>query len=424
MRTELICETRPFENGAAPDWDLGNAHMIRVGDRVFITNMHVHEDRLPLCRTTMELWEKKDGEAWKKVYEDDSGFQREPCPMAYLGNGRLAITVNPTAKAYAKDERTEVVESVPMLLILDITDGVKKTDLIRLEWEPCGHTFLDHSYRSMALDLANGDLFLTNIDSYKYEKHVFTLLDKEMRCLKTGTLHFPNRSCYHTIAMNDGEVYLFAVQDIIETNQEWKEYKRKITGNYWDYDFRTIYLNYCPDIRKGDFEPSQVVCDREATCGWERSLDCCYDRNGDMLFLAAQWNIAHAFMQKPFFPDTPLVVSLELFRFSHGQLLERTVIDTATGDRSTADFGGYFHTAANGDVYILWNKKTACEKDLLDSGIYLSKASAPQAAPVKLTNEFGPIFGCKTRLGAVPSDTIDSYWSKSDTEIMYGTHTL
>ena len=100
------------------------------------------------------------------------------------------------------------------------------------------------------------------------------------------------------------------------------------------------------------------------------------------------------------------------------------MIDTATGDRSTADYGGYFHTAANGDVYILWNKKTACENDVLDSGIYLSKASAPKAAPVMLTNESGPLFGCKTRLGAAPSDTIDCYWSKSDTQIMYGTHTL
>jgi len=424
VRIEQICETRPFENGSGPEWDRGNAHMIRVGDRVFITNAHVHADRLPFNHTTMELWEKKDGGPWRKVFEDDSGFQREPCPMAYLGGGLLAVTVNPTARSYAKDEPSRVVESVPMMHILDVSGEVKKADTIRLQWDAAQHRFLDHSYRSMAADPQTGDLFLTNIDYNGEEEHLFTLLDKDMHCRKTGRLRFPQRSCYHNIAMKDGEVYLFAVQDIVEPNEEWKAYKRKMTGNEWDFDFRTIYLNYCPDIREGDFEPSQVVCHRENTCGWVANLDCCFDRNGDMLLLASQRNIAHAFMQEPFFPDTPLELCLEVFRYSHGRLVERTVVDSTTEDEKHSEYGGYFHTAADGSVYLVWSKKTGCRDVGLGTGMYLSRTADLKAAPVKLSDEFGMPFGCKTRLGAAPCDTIDCYWTRDNRQIMYGTHAL
>lgn len=56
--------------------------------------------------------------------------------------------------------------------------------------------------------------------------------------------------------------------DIVEPNEEWKAYKRQVTGAEWGFHFRIIYLNYCPDIEKDDFEPSRGVCERKAACGW------------------------------------------------------------------------------------------------------------------------------------------------------------
>jgi len=352
MKIEQICPTMPFDNGADPCWSKGNSPILRIGSRVFVTNSRVHPERKPLNNTTLEIWEKEDGGEWRMVYEDPETFQREPCPMACLGNDLLAVTVNAPAASHAPDEATEDTNCIPTLYLFDISGPLRKVGSMRLTWDQDDYVFWEHSYRGLAFDSVRGNLFLNNIEYSGDCRFCYTVLNRQLECIKTGKLRFPARCCYHTIAMKDGETYLFGVRDIKEPNAEWRDYKRAMTGRQWDYDFRQIYLNYCADIKTGDFEPSVLICDRDATCGWTFPLDCCYDQNGDMLFLASVQNVTPSFMRERFFPGIAPESALEMYRFSKGKLISKTQLALSADTELSVGYNGFFHTAANGEVYV------------------------------------------------------------------------
>lgn len=423
---EMICPTKPFENGAGPTWCYGNSLICRVGNRVFVTNSHVNEDRLPYNRTHLELFEKEDGGEWKLVYSDEGVYQREPCYPLYLGNNRLAIVVNPTVRSYEKDEPSVFVPCVPSVYLFDISDGVKKIDTVRLTWDDPGYEFFDHSYRSSAVDPENGNMIFANqyvIDMEGY--HCYSVVDQNFKPIRQGKLEYPARSCYHNIAMKGKETYIFAIQDIHEPVKEWAQYKLEKTGNHWDYDFRRIYLSYSPDIEKEDFRAPITVCHRDDTCGWIGNLDCTFDANGDVWFLAACRSIWHDFMRDHFFPDTPLECTLELYRISKGEVKEKIVLDRSSEeDGKKASYGGTFHTASNGDVYLAWSKGIKDGDTVLEAGTYLSRLDALNETPVKLMDHIISPFGSKTRLGGIPCDTVDLYWVEGSDKIMYARYDL
>jgi len=426
LNPEIICPTVPFQNGSNPTWCHGNSMVCRVGDRVFATIAHVNEDRLPYNRTHMELWEKKDGADWKIVYADEGVYQREPCYPLYLGNNRLAVVANPTAQSYKKDEPSTFVDCVPTVYLFDISDEVKKTDTIRLTWDDPGYRFIDHSYRSGAVDMENGNILFTNMYMDGGEgSHCYTLVDRDFQIIRMGKLPFQKRACYQNIAMRGNETYAFGVQDIVEPVEEWKKYKYEKTGSKWDYDSRRILLCYSPDIEKEDFRPSVTVCHRDDTCGLASNLDCCFDSNGDMLFLVSCRSIWHAFMRDRFFPDTPLECTLEVYRFSKGELKEKRLIEYISEENGAEiEHGGFFHTASNGDIYVIWSRKNHGIPSAVQEATYLSRIDAPDEAPLKLMDRGMPIFGNKTRLGAPIGNTVDMYWYENSERVMYARYDL
>lgn len=426
LNPEMICPTKPFENGAGPTWCYGNSPVCRVGNRVFVTNSHVNEDRLPYNRTHLELYEKMDGGEWKLVYEDKGVFQREPCYPLYLGNNRLAVVANPTTRSYTKDEPSVFVPCVPSVYLFDISEGVKKIDTVTLTWDDPGYEFFDHSYRSSAVDMENGNMLFTNQYVINMEGcHCYTVVDPDFKPIRQGKLEYEERSCYQNIAMKGKEAYIFAIRDIHEPVKEWEQYKLEKTGNTWDYDFRRIYLSYSPDIEKEDFRTPITVCHRDDTCGWFNNLDCTYDANGDVWFLAGCRSVAFDFMRDRFFPETPLEATLELYHLSKGELKETILLDRGSEEGGKkVNYGGTFHTAANGDVYLVWSKGVKAGDSDVEGSTYLTRLDALQEAPVKLLDQATKPFGSKTRLGAVPSDTVDLYWEGGPDKIMYASFDL
>lgn len=426
IKPEVICPTKPFNNGSSPTWCRGNSMVCRVGERVFVSNPHLDEGRHILNCTYFELFEKKDGGEWKLVFSDEGIYQREPATILYLGNNVLAVTVNPTARPYAKDEPSMYVDCTPLVYLFDISGEPKRIDTVRLTWDDPNYRMTDHSYRSNAVDMENGNMIFSN--QYVNETgghHCYTVVDKNFKPLRQGKLVFAERSCYQNIAMKGNEAYVFAVRDIHEPVKEWEQYKLEKTGNTWDYDFRAIYLNYSPDITKEDFRPSVTVCHRDDTCGWTTNADCCYDKNGDMLLLVAAQNIHFEFMRDKFFPNEPLETVLELYRFSGGVLKEKVLLDRNTEENGiTVNYTGFFHTAANGDVYLVWGKSTTDSSAVIGTGTYLSRVDAPDKPPVKLMDTTGDLFGNKTRLGAPAGNIVDMYWPKGSEAIMYARYDL
>lgn len=424
ITVSTICPSLPFQNGADPVWSCGNSTIVRVGSRVFATNAKVHPERKPLNNTSLEIWEKEDAGCWTLVYEDRGVFQREPCPIAYLGENTLAVTANVPAAWHEPEEPTQDSECIPTLYLFDISGPLRKTASIPLPWPAGSHTFWEHSYRNFAVDNVRKQLFLDNIDYESDDRFCWTLLNHEMNCIKTGWLDFPQRVCYHHIAIRNGEVYLFGVQDIKEPNPEWHAHKRAVTGREWDYDFRKVYLNYCPDINSCDFEPSQLICERDATCGWTFPLDCCFDVNGDMLCLVSVQNVAYPFVREKFFPTLAPESALELYRFSKGRLTGRTRLAFSADTQAAQGYRAFFHTDRSGELFAVWAKCAEAPGDEYPVGTYLTRISDLSAQPVRLLDEPAAYTGSKIRLGAAPSDTVDLYWVRDEKEIMHGSFDL
>ncbi len=418
LKSEFFCTTEQFNNGSQASWSHGNSPLVRMGDRVFCTDSQVTPGREPFNHTLMRLFEKRGDGPWQIVYEDKDGFQREPCPVLLAGE-KLLVTVNPTARAYAPEEPSRVVPCTPKMYVFDVSGDVRLEKILPMPWDTQKYNFIDHSYRGGAVDAVTGDMFFDNLH-YPPEsegEHIYAVLDKNLTPVRKRDLVFPVRSCYHNIAIHGGECYVFAVQDIVEPNKEWLAYKRQVTGQEWDYDFRTIYMNYAADLRTGDFAPSVRVCDREATCGWTNNLDCCYTADGDMLLAVREQNVNQRFMRDHFFPQEKLYSRLSVYRFTHGVLQESFPVD-----ESSEEIGGevrytaLFHTAADGGVYLVWDKTDNGEEGLRAPGTYLMPMTTRESS--FLCKDTGFLFGSKVRLGAAPDDRMDLLWI-GDREIRY-----
>ena len=418
LQTELLCTAQDFGNGSGPGWSFGNSPLVRLGDRVFCTDSQVTPGREPFNHTVMRLFEKRDGGPWRIVYEDTGVFQREPCPVVLAGE-KLLVTVNPTARPYAPEEPSRVVPCTPKMYVFDVSGEVRLEKILPMPWDTETCNFLDHSYRGGAADAVTGDLFFDNLhyppDSEG--EHIYALLDRELNPVITDALVFPERSCYHNIALHGGEAYVFAVQDIVEPNKEWLAYKRQVTGQEWDFDFRTVWMNYTPDIRTQGFAASVRVCDREATCGWTDNLDCCYAADGSMLLVAREQNVHQRFMRDHFFPQEELYSVLKVYRFLHGELQEVFCVDRA-GEETGGEvsYRAFFHTAADGSVYLFWNRTDNKEAGALRPGTYVMPLATRESR--YLSPLTGRMFGSKTRLGAAPDDRADILWF-TGSEIRY-----
>jgi hypothetical protein len=418
LKPELLCSVQDFCNGSSPGWSRGNSPLVRKGDRVFCTDSQVTPGREPFNHTVMRLFEKAGDGPWRVVYEDTGVFQREPCPVVLAGD-RLLVTVNPTSRTYAPEEPSRVVPCIPKLYVFDVSSEVRLEKILPMPWSTETCTFLDHSYRGGAVDALTGDLFFDNLHypPGSEGEHLYALLDQALNPVRTEDLSFPERSCYHNIALRGGEAYVFAVQDIVEPNSEWLAYKRQVTGQEWDFDFRTVWLNYTPDIGTQPFAPSVHVCDREATCGWTDNLDCCYAADGSMLLAVREENVRQRFMRDRFFPQEELYSVLNVYRFRHGKLQEVFCVDRSGEETGGAvSYCGFFHTAADGSVYLLWNKTDNGEAGDRRPGTYLMPLADRKSR--FLTPQTGVLFGSKTRLGAAPDDRADLLWC-AETGIYY-----
>jgi len=432
---EKICSMEKWNNGSGPMWSGGNSILLRVGERVFTVANRVIDGRSPHANTSLELYEKKGDGPWKSVFFDEGKFQREPCQILYLGNDRLAVFTTPTIEACPPEQFTFLAPSVPMVYLFDIAEEVRLVDTIVLPWDK-EYPFRSHTYRSSAVDMVNGNIFcdsLYYLDGNHNGECVYSLMDHDFKPIRMGKISWPERILYHNIAMKDGETYIFGISDVNETNREWTAYKEEKGG--FDWVFQKLYMWYSPNITEEDLQEVRLVCDLSGTSGKPANYDCCFDANGDMLFLAGEQNIDEAYMRDRFFPEMKMEYELVLYRYSRGELKERTVIDKAVDvDGKLPKYGGFIHTAADGERYIVWTKSMDTEEDEADAdgklpgtATYLTKVSSPTEKPVKLMDggdRYYRTMGNKTRLGAAPSDIVDICWSEFDKAVMYVTGKL
>ena len=50
-----------------------------------------------------------------------------------------------------------------------------------------------------------------------------------------------------TVGARNRAVHFVGVSDVLEPNPAWRKFKRELTGQQWDYDFRRLFYTWTPD---------------------------------------------------------------------------------------------------------------------------------------------------------------------------------
>ncbi|MCS7060731.1 MAG: hypothetical protein RMN25_06145 [Anaerolineae bacterium] len=327
---EIVASYEPFNNGAGPLWCYGSPTLTRDGERVFCSVPQVVPGAKPLCNTRWQLFVRRDGEpGFRLVQAGPAAAEREPCPLARLGGGRILLSINPKVRYRETWNTGESWACHPHLLQFDVGAPDRLPQIIEPVWDQ-DYEFTEHSYRGIAADAIAGEVLLLNIVGH--EGQAWSFLEQGGSWAYAGLIRFPLRACYPHVALVNRAAYILAVSDVVEPNLEWRTFKRRVTGNEWDYDFRQLYFTWTPDIATTPFSPILTIATVDETCGHIRNLDLWIGPDGDAHVLWLERNVWHAFMRDVFFPGLPITVALKYARVRRGEVVERCTLERCEED--------------------------------------------------------------------------------------------
>jgi hypothetical protein len=411
---EDLYSYEPASNGAGPLWCHGSTCLVRMGEDLFASGLETLEEAKPLNNCRWMLFQRGE-QGWRKVCFDESGWTREPCPLAGFPDGRLFLSVNPTLNtdpnAYSGPARPEILQFAakdadqPARTILPVWSGQPK--------------FTEHSYRSFAADGPKHELILFQNVGYTHAEWAF--LDSQGRWSARGQLAWPwgadyakpqpIRVCYPNVALKDRQVHFCGVSDIVEPNEAWRAFKKELTGRDWDYDFRRLFYTWSPDITTGEFEPWVEIASREETCGWINPGDLWPSSDGTVHILWTERAINPALREK-FFPDARQSHSLNYAVLRDGKVLSRRILHVAEEGKSNEHPGrGRFHITPENRLFVFFYVQGSnaagqrvSENRLLE---ILPDGSITQAIHVPLDRPFTDFFTATVRAGSPPSNTLE-----------------
>jgi hypothetical protein len=137
--------------------------VVRVGEDLFASGYERIPGAPPMNDCRWALWQRV-AHGWQRVQVDETGRQREPCPLGCLLGGRVLLSSNPTRLPC---EAAGGGPSQPEWLLFDAGRPAAAPQKLLPAWqgEP---TFNQHSYRSMAVDAARGEAILFQNADYSH----------------------------------------------------------------------------------------------------------------------------------------------------------------------------------------------------------------------------------------------------------------
>jgi hypothetical protein len=410
---EDVYRYEPANNGAGPLWCKGSTCIVRVGNDVFASGIETIKDLKPLNNCRWLLFKREAG-GWALQQRDEKGRTREPCPLTGFPDGRLFLSVNPTLTApnvYNGPARPEILQ-------FSAADPKAPPRRLLPRWED-RPAFTEHSYRGFAADGPNGELLVLNI--LQHEAQYWAFRDRNGRWAARGRLVFPMgtdyekpeqiRLCYPVVALRNRAAYVLAISDIIEPVSAWRQFKRELTKQEWDYDFRRLFFTWTPDILTTPFSDWTEIASREKTAGRIDNLDIWIAPDGAAHMLWQDTSL-DARLREKFFPSERLTYSLEHCVVRGGKVVEHdTLVKGGEGESSEIPGVARFQATAGGRLFVFYfcGGSDAAGKGIAENRIMEVLPNGKHGEPVRvaLAHPFTGFFTATQRGGSPPSNTLD-----------------
>jgi hypothetical protein len=408
-------------NGAGPMWCSGSTSLVRSGDHVFASGLETVADAKPLNNCRWMLFHR-DAKGWQRVRVDE-GRTREPSPLAAFHGGHIFLSANPTL---GSGPQPNGGPARPEVLEFSAKDPGAMPVSLNPVWQGTP-PFREHSYRSFAADGGARELVLfQNID---YTHAEWTFRDRTGKWSAQGQIKWPwgaeydkpepIRVCYPNVALHGRAVHFFGVSDVVEPYKAWREFKRELTGQQWDYDFRRLFYTWTPDITKKPFAKWIEIASRDKTCGWLSPGDLWLAPNGDVHLLWSERAIDERLRAK-FFPEAKQSHTLNYAVVRDGKVIRRRTLMESTEDKpGIIGSAGRFHVTPDRRLFVVCyasgregNGPSVAENRILE---ILPGGSIGASVRLPLAKPFTSYFTTTVRGGSPPSRTLEMLGTRAGT---------
>ncbi len=422
---EVVYEYTPADNGAGPMWCHGSTCLVRVGDTLFASGLETIAQEKPLNNCRWTFW-RRGPEGWTLLRQDPAGRTREPCPLAAFPEpGRVFLSANPTLNPPGQAGGGP---ARPVLFEFAAADASAPPGSHWPGWEckPSPPAFTEHSYRSLAADGPNRELILFQNIGYTHAEWAFR--DRDGNWSAQGQLKWPwgaeydtpqpIRVCYPNVALRARAVHFVGVSDIVEPYAKWRQAKRELTGQEWDYDFRRLFYAWSPDIARGGFRDWVEIASRDKTCGWVSPGDLWVAPDGAVHIVWTERALDERLRPK-FFPNEKQRHELNYARLRDGRIeTRRTLLAVDEGKPGLIPSLPRLHATPDNRLFVFFSVAGADEtgKPVAENRLLgLGPDGAPErTARVPFKHPLSSCFTATVRGGSAPSPTLDLLGTRAD----------
>lgn len=424
---EEVYQYAPADNGAGPLWCRGSTCLVRVGNDVFASGLKTLEGVPPLnnCRW---MFFHRTAEGWKRVAVDEKDRTREPCPLAAFQEGPVFLSVNPTLVTDRQAEGGGPAR--PEILVFNPAHPAGGYETLLPVWDGTP-AFTEHSYRSFAADGVNREFILFQNIGYTHAE--WTFRDRDGHWAGQGKLEWPwgaeydepkpVRVCYPNVAIKDRVVHFCGVSDVVEPYAKWRAFKKELTGNEWDYDFRRLFYTWTTDITKGAFEEWAEIASRDKTCGWVMPGDLWVGPDGTAHLVWTEQAIDERLREK-FFPDAVQRHEMNYAVVKEGKVIKRqTLVAREEGTPGVRAIEPRFHVTPDNRLLVFYYLSEAAPETGFTIGNYLMEIG-PDGVPgvpvaVQLEYPMSNYFTATIRGGSPPAEALELLGARDATTMGY-----
>ena len=217
---EVVATCEPPGNGAGPLWCYGAPLLVRQGDLVFASAMETGAGVPPLCNTRWRLY-RRDAEGWDLMRHEADFREREPCPLASPGPGKLLLSVNPSTEPPGTAVRA--VRPAPAPRRRPAPRSGADRPASRMGGDAALHRPLLPGARRRP---RARDVLAMNIDAVTSAQH-WSYRPGDGAPSRSGEVRFPIRACYPQVALRDRAAHVLAIGDIVEPTRRGAPTRRR-----------------------------------------------------------------------------------------------------------------------------------------------------------------------------------------------------